>query len=121
MSDKTSKAHGLESGSYNYGIGGWSGEGLLDFGEYAECVEYCNERESGYGDDEGEWFYADEDTLTIYSGTHGNDHSPGTSGNTFATVYEDEASYRAALEEWESQEEYLESDDDSAGEWPNED
>lgn len=88
----------------------WDRLGLKDFGDYAESVEYRNERESGYGDDEGDWLYADDDTLTLYSGTHGNDHSPGATHYTMATVYADPAEYARDRDEFLAQPERIDDD-----------
>jgi hypothetical protein len=90
-----------------------------------DCLEFRNERPSGYGDDEGEWFavvegHAGADGKTyhiLFTGTHGNDHSPMTSGNTFATLFDvaspiDMAEFRPAVAEWEAKPERL---DDESG------
>lgn len=89
----------------------WESAGLKEFGDFAECVEYRLERESGYGDTEGSWFYGDDDNLTIYFGTFGNDHSPGASHYTYAQTFDDRAEYLAEVKRLESLPEYL--DDDS--------
>lgn len=82
-----------------------------DFSDYAESVTYCNQSESGFGGDEGEWFYADESTLTIYTGTFANDHSPGASSYTYHDTYETREEFDARLAELEAMPEYLESDE----------
>ena len=94
----------------------WEAAGLKDYGDYADCVEYRNERESGFGDSEGAWFYGDDDNLTIYTGTFGNDHSPGASHYTSAEVFDDREEYLAEVKRLDSLPEYLDddSDDDEA-------
>lgn len=89
--------------------------------------EFRNERDSGYGDSEGEWFYPidthNAPDGTVYSvlvtGTHGNDHSPGSSHNTHFELYPHrDPAYIAAVREWQDKPEddpdaelYDESDD----------
>lgn len=90
----------------------WAAAGLKDFTEFSDCVEYVNERESGYGDCEGEWWYADDDTLTVYGGTHGNDHSPGASSCTFANVYDNVDEYRARVADLKGMPEFLPSEEE---------
>ena len=86
-------------------------EGRQDFSDYADCVEYCNQR-TVYGDSlEGDWFYADDVNGLIYSGTFGNDHSPGASHYTYCDVYDTREEYQRAKTEWESYPEYDETDD----------
>jgi hypothetical protein len=68
--------------------------GLDDLPE-PETMEFRNERPSGYGDDEGDWFATIEDhrapdgrTYHVLAfGTHGNDHCPGASHYTTFTLY----------------------------------
>ncbi len=98
---------------------GWASAGLKDYADFADCVEYVNQREDGFGGDRGQWYYADDETRTIYSGSFANDHSPGASHYTYAEVYEplgeDEDGadeYAEAVAKWESYEEYLPTDDD---------
>jgi hypothetical protein len=92
----------------------WSEAGLKDYGDFADMVEYVNQSEYGDGQLEGEWWWADEEWTTIYWGTFGNDWAPGASSYTYAEVYEEEEKedFLAAVAEWESKSEYLESDDD---------
>jgi hypothetical protein len=66
----------------------------LDDQPEMETMEFRNERESGYGDDEGEWFatIANHETAfgrfhVLITGTHGNDHSPGASHYTTFTLF----------------------------------
>jgi hypothetical protein len=88
----------------------WEAAGLKDFADFAECVEFVNQSE--YGDDqlEGQWYYCDDATLTIYSGSFGNYHTSGASHYTYAEVYSEEerADYEAAKADWEAQPEYTE-------------
>jgi hypothetical protein len=88
----------------------WEAAGLKDYGDFCECVEYVNQSEYGCDQLEGEWYYCDDETLTIYYGTFGNDNSPGASCYTDADVYSEEerADYEAAKAEWEAQPEYTE-------------
>lgn len=97
---------------YTYGLNGWQNPALRDFGDYGDMVEYVNQRESGFGDLEGEWYYIDETALTVYGGTFGNDHSSGTSGTTFAEVYPNQDEFSRRVKELESMSEYL--DDETA-------
>lgn len=89
----------------------YAAAGFQDFSEYADCVTYFNQQESGYGDYEGEWFYADDDTLTIYTGTFGNDHCAGASMYTYAEKYDTEEEYKEAVAELEAAPEYLETEE----------
>jgi hypothetical protein len=79
--------------------------------DYCDCVTYCNEvyDDSGSGMGYGEWWYADDKTYTIYSGTFSNSHSPGSYivADVYATIEE----YCDALAEREAQPEYIEPDD----------
>ena len=86
----------------------WDEAGLKDFADFAECVEYVNQSDD-YGDSmRGEWYYGDDATMTVYSGSFGNDHSPGASSYTYATVYEDLEEFRKGVSEWELCPEYVE-------------
>jgi hypothetical protein len=75
-------------------------------------MEFCNQEPDGFDQSRGEWYIADDSHQAIISGTYGNDHSPGCSHYTYATIYRDASEYRAALAEWEDKPEWLESDDD---------
>lgn len=92
----------------------WQAAGLKDYGDFSECVEYVNQEEDGPDQDRGEWYYCDDDTLTIYYGSFGNYNSPGASSYTYADVYEQDerADYERVKAEWESYPEYLPTDDD---------
>lgn len=91
----------------------WAENGLKDFGTYSECVTFCNQREDDADSLAGDWFYGDDDNLTIYYGTFGNDHSPGSSHNTRAEVYEGKAEYHEALKQWEDYPEFIEEEEES--------
>src|SRR5262245_45372657 len=86
----------------------WDAAGLKDYGDFAECVTYCNQSEYGCDQLEGDWWYADDDTPTIYSGTFGNYNSPGASWYTFAAVYDDVDEYLAEVARLEGIPEYVE-------------
>ena len=89
----------------------WSEAGLEDFGDFADMVEYINQTELGDGQLEGEWYYCDDDAMTIYFGTFGNDNAPGASSYTHADVYDDIDEYEAKSLELETCEEYAETDE----------
>jgi hypothetical protein len=90
----------------------WESLGLKDFGDYADGVQYINQREC-YGDSlEGEWFTYDADSLTVYGGTFGNDHSPGSSIYTWAEVYDDASEFDARVKSLEAFPEWTDVDDD---------
>lgn len=89
----------------------WEKAGLKDFGDFAECVTYCNQMEDYADSLQGEWWYADDDTLTIYHGTFGNDHSPGASIYTHAEVYDNDQDYRDQVKEWEAEPEYIDREE----------
>lgn len=107
----------------------------LDSALDMDCAEFRNEQDSGHGDQEGEWFATSESHYApgigyfhvLFTGTHGNDHSPGTSGNTQATLYDtsdpdDMAEFRADVAEWEGKPESLDDDapeDDESDDIPN--
>lgn len=97
------------STSYNaFDHKAWEAAGLKDFGDFAECVEYVNQFELGDGQLEGDWFYCDDETLTIYTGSFGNYNSPGASSYTNADVYEadEKEEYEAEKAKLEAQPEY---------------
>ena len=75
-------------------------------------MEYVNQEDDGADCLRGEWFIADDETRTLIHGTFGNHNSPGASHYTYADVYDDETEYRAALAEWESAPEYLETEEE---------
>lgn len=95
----------------------WESLGLKDFGDYAESVQYFNQREC-YGDSlEGEWFADDPDSLTVYGGTFGNDHSPGSSIYTWAEVYDDASEFAARVKSLESFPEFVEEEEEEEEEF----
>ena len=89
----------------------WNGAGLEDFEKFSEMVEYINQTELGDGQHEGEWYYSDDENLTIYHGTFGNDNSPGASDYTYATVFDDIAEYEAESLRLEMCDEYAETEE----------
>lgn len=89
----------------------WSRHCLADYGNFADQITECNVGEdafSGYG----EWFYIPDDPLSnndrvIYSGSWGNDNSPGASSYTHAEIFnmddpDDDAEYSKRVKQWES-------------------
>ena len=108
----------------------WDKNSLADYGEFSERVTECNQRE--WADfTTGQWFYIPDEVLppmkdvdygdqkpnerVIYSGSWGNDNSPGASHYTEAEIFdmddaEDAAAFAERKAEWESQEEWLESE-----------
>ncbi len=93
----------------------WQRHGLADFGDYAECVIEFNVGEdsfSGYG----EWYFVPDEPLpsgdrVIYFGSWGNDHSPGASTYTHATIFdgddpEELAEYTVRVRDLETQPEF---------------
>lgn len=90
----------------------WEAAGLKDFGDFADCVEYCNQSEYGDGQLEGEWYYIDNETKTIYYGSFGNDWAPGASSYTYADVYSDDevVEFSNVALDWEEAPEYLDED-----------
>lgn len=114
--------------------------GLADYGDFADRVTFVNQSEFGDGQLEGEWFYIPEEAddpgwvekcRVIYSGSFGNDNSPGASHYSAAEVYhveepegegEDELQqFGEAKKEWEAKPEYNEEDspeeDEDEDEW----
>ncbi|HLN28594.1 MAG TPA: hypothetical protein VK395_12700 [Gemmataceae bacterium] len=98
----------------------WQRLGLLDYGDFADMISECNVGEdafSGYG----EWWYVPDDPQpkgdrVIYFGSWGNDNSPGASMYTNAEIFDmndssDVAEYAKRVREWESQPEYLKTED----------
>jgi len=117
----------------------WEQNSLADYGDFSDCVEYCNQSEdafSGYGD----WHYIPDEPLAmmkdvgeykanervIYFGSYGNDNSPGASHYTYAEIFDmddedDAAEFEKRKAEWESCEEYLPCDDEDEDEDEDED
>lgn len=91
----------------------WNEAGLKDYGDFADMVEYINQSEYGDGTMEGEWYYCDDDTRTIYTGSFGNYNSPGASSYTNADVYDEneQDEYNAEKTKLEAAEEYAETED----------
>ena len=95
----------------------WADLNLMDYGDYADCVEYVNQ--TWYGNDqlEGEWYYIDYDRRMIYAGSFGNYNSPGADSYTHCVVYgeydEDREDFEADVQELEGSPEYLETEEES--------
>lgn len=87
---------------------------MKDFCDYSDCIEYVNQSEYGDGQLEGEWYYGDDEALTIYSGTFGNYNSPGASCYTTSETFETEEEYRCQLQQWADQPEYLEIEENNS-------
>lgn len=86
----------------------WDDANLKDFGDFCDIIQYVNQSEYGDGQYQGQWYFDDKDAMTIYSGTFGNEWSPGSSHYTVADVYESAEEFRANLAAWEALPEYLE-------------
>jgi hypothetical protein len=97
------------SRSYNaFNHKAWAEAGLKDYGDFADMVEFVNQTEYGDGQLEGEWYYCDDETRTIYTGTFGNYNSPGADSYTNADVYDEDEidEYNAEKAKLEAQDEY---------------
>lgn len=91
----------------------WAAAGLKNYEDFADMIEYVNQSEYGDGQLEGEWWYADDATRTVYYGSFGNDNSPGASSYTYADTFPDDPEgYAEAVKKWESYDEYLPHEDD---------
>ena len=105
----------------------WDRHGLADFSEFADQITECNMGEDSFSGF-GEWYYVPDEPLpngdrVIYCGSWGNDNSPGASTYTNAEIFdaldpEQLIEFSERVDHWESQPEYVESDDncDSDGE-----
>lgn len=97
----------------------WAKYGLPEFGDFAEKITECNQRE--WADHtSGEWWYVTEEgellegRRAIITGSWGNDNSPGASYYTQAEVYEKgDLGFFEDLKWLESQPEWL--DDEEQG------
>jgi hypothetical protein len=99
----------------------WERHGLADYSEFADRITECNVGEDSFSGF-GEWFYVPDEPLpngdrVIYFGSWGNDNSPGASTYTNAEIFDvldpDElVEFSKRVDHWESQPEYVESDDD---------
>jgi hypothetical protein len=92
----------------------WESLGLKDYSEYCDAVQYFNQADDYCDSCRGEWFWDDPDTLTVYGGTFGNDHSPGSDHYTWAEVFDDASEFEQRVKFLESLPEWLESDDDES-------
>lgn len=106
----------------------WNDLGLADYGDFSDCIEWCNQGEdafSGYG----RWYYIPDEPLpdgsrVIYHGTYGNYNSPGASSYTYAEIYDpdEKDEYTKHVAYWERQEEWEETEDeDMDDEWGDDD
>ena len=105
----------------------WERQGLADFSDFADQISECNMGEDSFSGF-GEWYYVPDEPLpngdrAIYFGSWGNDNSPGASTYTNAEIFDaldhDQLiEFSERVDHWESQTEYVESDDncDSDGE-----
>jgi hypothetical protein len=84
----------------------WKEAGLKNFEEFSYAIEYVNQRDIG-DQLEGGWWYADDEKLTIYTGTFGNYNSPGASYYTNAEVYDNEEEFKSEVAKLESMPEYI--------------
>ena len=99
----------------------WERHGLADFGDFADQITECNVGEDSFSGF-GEWFYVPDEPLpngdrVIYFGSWGNDNSPGASTYTNAEIFDvldpnQLIEFSKRVDHWESQPEYVESDDD---------
>jgi hypothetical protein len=93
----------------------WSRYGLADYSDFVDHIVECNMGEdafSGYG----EWYFIPDAPLpnndhVIYSGSWGNDNSPGASSYTHAEIFDmddpdDAAEYSKRVKQWESSPEW---------------
>lgn len=90
----------------------WKRAGLMEFSDFADCVEYVNQSEYGDGQLQGAWFYVDYDNFVLYYGTFGNDNAPGASSYTHAYLFDEESpsdgkAFHDEVEKFESYPEYL--------------
>jgi hypothetical protein len=110
----------------------WERNGLREYGDFADQVEERNQQD--FGDHStGMWFFVDDDILppmkdvdyggqvpnekAIYTGTWGNDHSPGSTHYMQAEIFdmddvEDAARHFEMAKELEELPETIDDDDD---------
>lgn len=99
----------------------WKRHGLADFSDFADMIAECNMGEDSFSGF-GEWFYVPNEPLpngdrVIYFGSWGNDNSPGASMYRNAEIFdaldpEQLVEFSERVDHWESQPEYVETDDD---------
>lgn len=99
----------------------WERHGLADYGDFADQITECNVGEDAFSGF-GEWFFVPDEPLpnndrVIYFGSWGNDNSPGASMYTNAEIFdaldpEQLIEFSKRVDHWESQPEYVETDDD---------
>lgn len=99
----------------------WERHGLADFGDFADQITECNTGEDSFSGF-GEWYFVPDEPLpngdrVIYFGSWGNDNSPGASMYTNAEIFDvldpnQLIEFSKRVDHWESQPEYIETDDD---------
>lgn len=99
----------MASTSYRDMTPEWNEAGIDDIISKHE-ITCCNCEPDGFDTEMGDWWLADDDTLTIVYGTFSNSHSPGTMGS--AERYDNKLEYIQAVKEWEAQPEYVDLDEE---------
>ncbi len=102
----------------------WERHGLADYCDFADQISECNMGEDAFSGF-GEWFFVPDEPQAngdrvIYFGSWGNDNSPGASTYTNAEIFDALDSdqlieFSKRVDHWESQPEYVETDDDCDG------
>lgn len=86
----------------------WDALGLPDFGDIADEVSYCNQREIADGQCEGFWWWIDEEKMSIVQGSFGIMNAPGASGYTHVVIYKDKDKFDSAVADYKGYPEWLE-------------
>ena len=99
----------------------WNRYSLADFSDYADQITEVNVSEDAFSGN-GDWYFIPNEPLpngdrVIYFGSWGNDNSPGASTYTNAEIFDvldpnQLIEFSKRVDHWESQPEYVESDDD---------
>ena len=94
----------------------WEELGLLDYSDYSDKIQECNQWEQG-DCTVGEWYYIPSERTAkndavIYFGSWGNYNAPGASSYTYAEVYDmdnpDEVDqYAADVKRWKRYPEWV--------------
>lgn len=82
---------------------------ILDFSDYSELIDLCNQREDIEGGLSGRWYYCDDASLTIYYGTFGNEIFTGRIHRSYTsqfTKYGNVEAYNEGCKYWNDQPEY---------------
>lgn len=103
--------------------------GFADYSDYSDRVEYCDQREYGDGQLEGNWYYIPDPESphnptglrAIYSGTFGNYNSPGADSCTHAESFDladqaDADRYANLCRVWTDSDEFAESQEEEESE-----